>query len=159
MRSLVDTEGLVEIASSRGDRGEDRKVDLIVREMRRYNVKVTALQETQWFGSEVYRVVGNVVLTSGRKKPVQGDTVKRGEGVAILLRDQGRHGTPEQSQRVYCWVGDLGISCTQCLAMLQLELLAGKKETFFDELNSIISSVPAGEIVLDDLMHMLGLGR
>ena len=52
--SMVDTEGPVEIASSRGDRGEDKKVDLMVREMRRFNVKVTALQETKWFGSEVY---------------------------------------------------------------------------------------------------------
>ena len=54
VRSMVDIEGPVEIASSRGDREEDRKVDLIMREMRRYNVKVTALQETKWFGSEVY---------------------------------------------------------------------------------------------------------
>ena len=52
VRSMV-AEGPVEIASSRGVRGEDRKVDLIMREMRRYNVKVTALQETKWFGSEV----------------------------------------------------------------------------------------------------------
>ena len=40
--SMVDTGGPVEIGSSRGDWGEDRKVDLILREMRRYNVKVTA---------------------------------------------------------------------------------------------------------------------
>ncbi len=79
---MVDTEGPVEIASSRGDRGEERKVDLIVREMRRYNVKVT-----KWFGSEVYRVTGSVALTSGRENPAQEDTVKRGEGVAILLTD------------------------------------------------------------------------
>ena len=58
-----------------------------MREMKRYNVKVTALQETKWFGSEVHRVAGNVVLTSGREKPVQGDTVKSGEGVAIVLTD------------------------------------------------------------------------
>ena len=81
------TEGPVEIASSRGDKGEDRKIDLIVREMRQYNVKVTALQETKWFGSEVNQVAGSVVLTSGRKKPAQGDTVKKGEGVAIVLTD------------------------------------------------------------------------
>ena len=86
-RSMVDTEGPVEIENSRGDRGEDRKVDLIVREMRRYNVKVTTLQETKWFGSEVYRVAGSVVLTSGREKPAQGATVKRGEGVEIMLTD------------------------------------------------------------------------
>ena len=43
-------------------------------------MKVTALQETKWFGSEVYRLTGSVVLTSGREKPAQGDTVKKGEG-------------------------------------------------------------------------------
>ena len=34
----------------------------------------------------------------------------------------------EQSQHVHIWVGDLGISC---LAMLQLELLAGKRRIHF----------------------------
>ena len=77
VRSMVETEGPVEIASSRGDRGKDRKVDLIVQEMRRYNVKVTALQETKWFGSEVYRMGGSVVLTSGWEKTAQGETVKK----------------------------------------------------------------------------------
>ena len=62
-------------------------MDLIVKEMRRYNVKVTALQKTKWFGMEVYQVSGSVVLTSGREKPVHRDTVKRGEGVAIVLTD------------------------------------------------------------------------
>ena len=28
-------------------------------------MKVTTLQETKWFGSEVYRVARSVVLTSG----------------------------------------------------------------------------------------------
>ena len=32
-------------------------------------------------------MAGSVVLTSGREMPVQGDTVKRGEGVAIVLMD------------------------------------------------------------------------
>ena len=50
-------------------------------------MKVTALQEVKWFGSEVYRVAGSVVLTSGREKPVQGDTVKREDGIAIVLTD------------------------------------------------------------------------
>ena len=40
----------------------------------------------QWFGSEVYRVAGSVVLTSGREKPAQGD-VKRGEVAVIVLTD------------------------------------------------------------------------
>lgn len=77
------------VASQRGDgqRGEDRKVDLIVDEMKtkRYDVKVAALQETKWFGSEVYHVGGSVVLTAGREKPALDDRVQRGEWVAIML--------------------------------------------------------------------------
>ena len=50
---MVDTEGSVAIASTmkNGQRGEDRKVDLVVGELRRYNVKVAGLQETKWFDS------------------------------------------------------------------------------------------------------------
>ena len=87
---MVDTEGPVEIASSRGDRGGgggDRKVDLIVQGMRGCNVKVKALQKIQWFGSKVNRVAGSVVLTSGREKPVEGDAEKRRGRVAILFTD------------------------------------------------------------------------
>ena len=56
VRSMVDTEGSVAIASRRqdGQRGEERKVDLVVRELKRYNVKVAGLQETKWFDCEVY---------------------------------------------------------------------------------------------------------
>ena len=58
---MGDTEGPVEIVSSRGDREEDRKVELIVREMRRYNVKMTALGDgaTEQF-QHVYSWVGNL---------------------------------------------------------------------------------------------------
>ena len=44
---MVDTEGSVVIASTRknGQRREDRKLDLVVGELRRYNVSVAGLQE------------------------------------------------------------------------------------------------------------------
>ena len=89
VRSMVDTEGSVAIASRRqdGQRGEERKVDLVVRELKRYNVKVAGLQETKWFGCEVYDVGRSVVLTSGRPLPGEGDGFQRGEGVAIVLLD------------------------------------------------------------------------
>ena len=38
------------------NRGEETKVDLIVRKMRRYDMKVIGLQETKWFGCDVYDV-------------------------------------------------------------------------------------------------------
>ena len=40
VRSMVDTEGPIEVASREGQRGEDRKVDLIDVELKRYDVKV-----------------------------------------------------------------------------------------------------------------------
>ena len=88
VRSMVDTEGPVEVANQRADgqRGEDRKVDQIVCELERYDIVVGALQETKWFGCEVYKVNGSVALTAGRTTPAQGELVQRGEGVALVLR-------------------------------------------------------------------------
>ncbi len=85
VRSMVDTKGLVEVASqwADGQRGEERKVDQIVCELERYNVVVGALQETKWFGCEVYEVSDSVV-TSGRAAPAKGEPV---QGVALVLRD------------------------------------------------------------------------
>lgn len=76
---MVDTEGSVETARQRTDStasaGENRKIDLIVRELDRYDVKVAALQETKWFGSEVYKVGESTVLTAGRPVPRAGSQV------------------------------------------------------------------------------------
>ena len=83
VRSMVDTEGSLEMASqgTYGQRGEERKADLIVNELKRYTVKVAALQETKWFGSEVYQVDRSVLLTSGRTLPAPGESNIRREGV------------------------------------------------------------------------------
>ena len=58
VRSMLDAEGSVETVRQGTDarKAEDRKVDLVVRELGRYGVKVAALQETKWFGRAVYRV-------------------------------------------------------------------------------------------------------
>ena len=36
------------------------------------------MQETKWFGSEVYQVGGSVVLTAERERPSEGDDMQRG---------------------------------------------------------------------------------
>ena len=76
---MMDTDGPVEVASVKldGQRGEQRKVDLIMNEMKRYGMKVAALQETKWFGCEVYQVGGVIVLISEREKPALGDSKQR----------------------------------------------------------------------------------
>ena len=83
--------------------GEDRKVDLIVMELKRYDVKVAALQETKWCGCEVYHVGGSVVLTAGRKRLSEDDDMYGVKGYQLLswaqrlmhgreLGNSGRHG-------------------------------------------------------------------
>ena len=49
------------------------------------HVVVGALQETRWFGREVYRVRESVVLTAGRDVPGGDEVRRRGEGVATVL--------------------------------------------------------------------------
>ena len=87
IRSMVDTEGPVEVASqaSGNQRGETRKVDQVVFELTRYGVSVCALQETKWFGEAVYEVNGGVLLAAGRPTPADGVSIRRGEGVALVL--------------------------------------------------------------------------
>ena len=77
MHLIVETEGPIEVASRWGQRGKDRKVDLIEMELKRYDVKVAALKETKRFESEVYHVGGSVVLIAERRKRLsQDDNIK-----------------------------------------------------------------------------------
>ena len=86
MHSMVDMEGPIEVASQRSERGEDRKVDLVVGELARYDVVIGALQETKWFGCGTYKVSDSMILTPGRRTPIEGECAQRGEGVALVLR-------------------------------------------------------------------------
>ena len=54
-------------------------------ELAKYDVLVGALQETEWFGNEVYEVDRSVVLTAGSATPTQGEQMQSGEGVALVL--------------------------------------------------------------------------
>ena len=86
----MDNEGSVETAriSSEVSESEDRRIDLVIRELDHYNIKVAALQETKWFGSNIYSVGKSVVLSTGREV-LQGNQHKqRGEGVAIVLSEE-----------------------------------------------------------------------
>ena len=71
--------------ASGNQRGETRKVDQVVFELTRYGVSVCALQETKWFGEAVYEVNGGVLLAAGRPTPADGVSIRRGEGVALVL--------------------------------------------------------------------------
>ena len=68
--SMVHVTGPIEIATQRpGDqRGEDRKIDLIVHELATHNVSVGSLQETKWIGNEVCKVGDSVVFVHQQKE-------------------------------------------------------------------------------------------
>ena len=121
-------------------------------------------------GDTVKRGEGVAIVLTDWEKPVQGDTVKRGKGVAIVRTDwaidawkaAGRQWKARSSRAVSACL-QLGgrsrdkLHIVSCYAPTRV--LAGKRRIhFFDEMNSILSSVPAGEkyIVLGDFNACVG---
>ena len=82
IRSLVDTTGSIETARQMCDLRdvEDRRIDQVVDVLEKYRVTVAALQETKWFGNEVYKFGESLVLAAGR--PIPQEDRQQGEGVA-----------------------------------------------------------------------------
>ena len=147
-----------------------RKVDLIVEEMKRYDVKVTALQETKWFGCEVYQVGGSVILTSGREKPAVGESIQRGEGVAIVLTGPAVDAWRRAGRQWKAWSSRMVSACLQvgegsggilhvvsCYAPTRAASRE-MKDAFFLELEHMLSSIPSGEkyVVLGDFNARVG---
>ena len=67
VRSLVERSGGVATASVSGRVAEERNVVVLhAAELRRLNVAATGLQETHWFGADIYVVDGFTILCSGR---------------------------------------------------------------------------------------------
>ena len=85
LHSLVESEGSVAIASTRRGVHVDHKVNLLVEELRRFEISVTSISEMKWFGQDVYEVDGFVLVHFGRPIPADGEHVQRNAGVGILL--------------------------------------------------------------------------
>ena len=62
---MLGVDGSIEIAIQSRDIIH-AEVDLVVRELDRYDVIVAGLQETKWMGSAVFDVRESVLLTAGR---------------------------------------------------------------------------------------------
>ena len=60
-------------------------MNLLVGELCHFDMSVTGIRETKWFGQGVYEVDGFVLVYSGRPMPADGEPVWRNEGVSILL--------------------------------------------------------------------------
>ena len=88
VRTLVEADGDICTGVSRpGGRRlvVDRKVEFLVRELKRCKVNMVGISETKWFGQAVYLVDGCAVVHSERPVPAAGDVIQRGEGVGIVL--------------------------------------------------------------------------
>ena len=61
------------------------KLDLLARELKRYGVSILGIQETKWFGSDVWPADGYTFLHSGCPIPSDQERATRNEGVGIVL--------------------------------------------------------------------------
>ena len=84
LHSLVESEGSVATASTRRGVQVDRKVNLLVDELRRFEISIAGISETKWFGQDIYEVDGFVLVHSGWPIPADGETVQRNAGVCVL---------------------------------------------------------------------------
>ena len=89
VRSLVEIDGGIKTATVR-PKGHpvsvDKKINFLVQELKHFHMGVVCISETKWFGIDVYEVGGFMVLHSVVYSiPQAGDTIQRGEGVAIVL--------------------------------------------------------------------------
>ena len=88
MRTLVEAEGRVETSVVRKSGRSvvvDRKAALMVHELKKYGVSIAGINETKWFGKDLYDVEGYMILHSGRPLPDDDSPMVRNEGVGIVL--------------------------------------------------------------------------
>ena len=171
VRSLVDCEGPVETArQSATAEGEDRRIDLVIRELGRYQVVAAGLQETKWFGNAMYKVGESVVLTAGRPTPQAGQPRQRGEGVAIILSGpavaawkRGGEVWKAWSSRLVTATLQLGQTSADRLHLLScyaptFAASRVEKDYFLNDLQQALDTIPPSEsyVILGDFNARVG---
>lgn len=170
VRTLLDAEGLIETARQgrEVEVADERKIDQVVGEMCRYKIDVAALQETKWFGCEIYQVGHSMVLTAGRKVPEQtGDVRQRGEGVAIVLSGPAINAWKAGGSRWKAWSSRL-VSASLMVGKIKLHVLScyaptfaasrEEKNSFFECLLHALAEIPSSEpfVMLGDFNARVG---
>ena len=169
VRSLIDKEGSFRTANDKCERqiSDERRIDQVVNELGRYGMMVAALQETKWFGKEVYRVGDSVVLTAGRPVPAEGQARKRGEGVAIVLCGKALHAWKAGGSIWKPWSSRL-VTATLALGKGHLHIMScyapmyassrAEKDEFFDDLQQALSAIPSTDnyVMLGDFNARVG---
>ena len=113
----------------------DRKLDLLVGELKRYGVSVAGIQETKWFGADVWPAAdGCVLLHSGRPVPNNNaEVMVRREGVEILNK-----------RAVSAWraAGEVWRAINSRLVIARLKWVQRRWQTFQESLVSIVCAQP-----------------
>ena len=175
VRTLLDNEGSFKTSLSRGSKkfdSVDRKVELLVRELRRYRISIAGVSETKWFGNDIYSVDGFTVLHSGRTEPGHGQPVERGEGVAVILdedaskawSDGGLEWKPISSRVIKVRLRFAGrwarknAKKSESVAYKHLTVICayapthrsaeGAKENFFSDLQEAIDSTSENDVLM-----------
>ena len=171
VRSLLDTTGSIETARQRCESdAEDRKIDQVVDVLDDYHVTVAALQETKWFGKEVYKVRESLVLTAGRPVPRADRQRERGEGVALILKGPAVQAWKAGGSRWKSWGSRIisaslrvGTHCSKQLHVLSCyaptySSSREMKEAFYNDLQQALSEIPSHEmyVVLGDFNARVG---
>ena len=146
----------------------ERKLDFLVKELKRLHVAIAGIQETKWFGSDVWNGGDYTLLHSGRPLPDEGEPQVRNEGVGILLDKLATEAWKDAGE---CWEA---VSSRVVMARLKVvhsgqRRLGGSRETsstylsvvsvyaptakappgvkakFVDELQNTLDGIPPGD--------------
>ena len=172
VRTLLDVEGPVDTARQGDDVHveDERKIDQVVDELGRYYINVAALQETKWFGENVYKVGESVVLAAGRPVPGRRLIKQRGEGVAIVLSGAAVNAWKWGGCQWKAWSSRLvsvtlrvGVRKSDCLHVLSCYAPTyansrEEKNNFLESLQQAISGVPPEKyyVMLGDFNARVG---
>ena len=166
MRSLVEDDGSLETARSRQDKRSlkgsvERKAVMMVWEFKRYSIFAAGISETKWFNRNIYEVEDHVILHSGRQLPQEGEPVKRGEGVGIVMgpeatkawRDGGEQWEAVSSRIVSARLRLSGGKKPQHLSMVSVYAPTfhspqQDKDDFYADLQRVIDLVPDSDMLV-----------
>ena len=149
---------------------DERKIDQVVSELNRYNVKIASLQETRWFGNDVYDVDGSLVLTAGRPVPDAGRVRQRGEGVAIVHADEAANAWRTGGKRWKAWssrlvtavlkTGRNNLHVMSCYAPT-FAATREEKEAFFTTLQLALDEIPINDqyVMMGDFNARIGFRK
>ena len=174
VRSLVNFSGPAGTAFVRQEfseknlsRKDDRRIDIVVDELRRLRIEVAGLQETLWFGRDIFSVADSMVLTSGKKLPGPDGEFRRGGGVAIVLRGRalsawrsgGSQWRPISSRLAVAQLQTE--SCRLHVIVCYAPTFHSKreaKENFYDELQATLRSISEADryVLLGDFNARVG---